>query len=166
MWDSIIAQLTSRHAGPLIQFIKYGLSGGVAVAVHITLFHLLAWKLLPALQPKDPFVALLKLRVREDISDAVRSRNSMIDNAIAFVFSNLTAYVLNILWVFEPGRHGLVVELLLFYAVSGFSMVLGTSLMGFLIRRFGMRTTFAFAANLLTALIFNFVLRKYFIFKG
>ena len=85
---------------------------------------------------------------------------------IAFMFSNLTAYLINIAWVFESGRHNRIIEIGFFYLVSGISMVIGTALMGFLIDRLGIATTLAFGANILTSLVFNFVLRKFLIFKG
>ena len=58
------------------------------------------------------------------------------------------------------------IEVLLFYLASGISVVFGTALMGWLIKRFDMRTTFAFGANLVTALLINYAARKYGIFKG
>jgi putative flippase GtrA len=163
--EDIIRQFAGRDAGPVIQFLKYGVSGAIATGTHIVIFHLCAWKLFPALQEKDWAVKLFKLPVVE-IDDRRRSRNSMIDNLAAFLLSNLVAYLLNIWWVFEPGRHHFLIEIGLFYLVSGISIVIGTSLMGFLIRRFGMRTTFAFGANLVTALLINFAMRKFVIFKG
>ena len=90
----------------------------------------------------------------------------MIDNGIAFIFSNLVAYVINIYWVFEPGRHAWYVQISLFYLVSGVSVVIGTALMGWLIRRFGMATTYAFLANLVSALLINYAMRKFVIFNG
>ena len=45
-------------------------------------------------------------------------------------------------------------------------MVLGTSMMGWLIRRFGMQTTYAFGANLVSAVLINYAARKFFIFSG
>jgi len=162
---SIIEQLTGREAGPLVQFVKYAIGGGVATAVHITLFHLCAWKLFPALQDNDWAVRLFRLRTAPE-DDRIRARNSAIDNGIAFVFSNLTAYLINIWWVFKPGKHGFLVEIGLFYLVSGVSVVIGTSMMGLLIRRHGVRTTFAFGANLVTALLINYAMRKFVIFNG
>ena len=162
---TIVQQLMGREAGPLVQFIKYAIGGGLATATHIVVFHLVAWRLIPCLEPRDWAVELFKLRVH-DLDDATRSRNSMIDNGIAFLFSNLVAYLINIMWVFEPGRHHVVVEILLFYLVSGVSIVIGTAIMGYLIRRFGMLTTFAFGANLVAALLINFAMRKFVIFKG
>jgi putative flippase GtrA len=82
------------------------------------------------------------------------------------VISNFVAYILNIYWVFVPGRHHWTVEIALFYLVSGIAIGLGTGLMGFMIRRFGMLTTYAFAANLVAALMINYAMRKYFIFKA
>lgn len=149
----------------LIQFIKYGLAGGLATITHIVVFHLVAWKLFPALQQKDHAVRLLNLRIRP-INEYHRARNSMIANAIAFLISNLVAYVTNVLWVFEPGRHPFIVEISLFYAVSGISVLIGTILMGVLIRRFGMLTTYAFVTNIITAVMINYAMRKFFIFQG
>jgi putative flippase GtrA len=162
---SLIESLLSRDAGPLVQFIKYGISGGIATTVHIIVFHALAWRLFPALQESDAAVKLFKLHVPE-MDDRRRSFNSMIDNGGAFVVSNLVAYLLNIAFVFTPGRHHWTIEVALFYAVSGISIVFGTALMGWLIRRYGMRTTYAFGANLVTALLINYAVRKFFIFNG
>ncbi len=88
---TILEQFMGRDAGPLIQFIKYGLAGGVATGAHILVFHLAAWKLFPALQANDWFVKIFKLSMAEE-STALRARNSMIDNGIAFMFSNMGEY--------------------------------------------------------------------------
>jgi|ERR1044071_922901 putative flippase GtrA len=155
----------SKDLGNLLQFIKYGVSGCVATAVHVAIFHVIAWKVFFALQPQDWFVRVLHLPIVE-LDDATRSRNSMLSNGAAFLFSNLVAYLLNIYWVFVPGRHRWIVEVGLFYLVSGTAIVIGTWVMGILIRRFGMLTTYAFGANLFAALMINYVMRKFFIFNG
>jgi putative flippase GtrA len=162
---TILDQFMGREAGPLIQFIKYGISGAAATGTHILLFHLLAWRFLPALQANDWAVQWFKLPVSPE-DDRTRSRNSMVDNGIAFIFSNLVAYLINISWVFKPGRHAWFVEIGLFYLVSGVSLFIGTALMGWLIRRYGIRTTYAFISNLFTALLINYAMRKFVIFKG
>lgn len=118
-----------------------------------------------ALQKDDWFVGLLNLPVQE-VDDATRSRNSMKANAVAFVISNLVAYLINIYWVFVPGRYHWFFEVALFYLVSGVAIVIGTALMGFLIRRFGVLTTYAFGSNCFTALMINYAMRKFFIFNG
>lgn len=161
----IIDQFLSNEAGNLVQFVKYVISGAVAVSTHIVIFHLVAWKVFSALQADDWFVKLFHLTV-QDLSVVTRSRNSMKGNGVAFLVSNLVAYFINIYWVFVPGRHHWIVEIALFYIVSGVAIVIGTTLMGYLIRRFGMLTTYAFSSNLLAALMINYAMRKYFIFSG
>ena len=42
---NLIDQLIGNEAGNVIQFIKYGISGCIAVAAHILVFHLVAWKM-------------------------------------------------------------------------------------------------------------------------
>ena len=149
----------------LIQFIKYALAGGVATATHITIFHLVAWKLFPSLQEKDHAVRLFKLSVTR-VDDRTRAKNSMTGNIIAFLIANMVAYVINVLWVFQGGKYNIFVEILLFYLVSGFSVCLGTILMGTLIRRFGILTTWAFCSNIFTSVMINYIMRKFFIFNG
>jgi putative flippase GtrA len=149
----------------VIQFIKYGLAGGLATLTHIVIFHLIGWKIFPALQEKDHAVRIFKLKIRA-VNDYSRARNSMICNCLAFLVANMVAYITNVLWVFHGGRHHIFIEILLFYAVSGISVFLGTILMGILIKRFGLLTTYAFGANIFTAVMINYVVRKFFIFSG
>ncbi|MEI6083666.1 MAG: GtrA family protein [Verrucomicrobiota bacterium] len=161
----LLKQFTGREHTPFVQFIKYAICGGIATAVSIVIFYVCAYWLMPALSVKDPVVRLLNLTV-VPVSDSVRARNSMVDNFVAFILANLVAYLLNIAWVFKAGRHHWLVEIGLFYLVSGVSFVIGTALMGWLINHYGMLTTAAFGANILTSLLINFVMRKYVIFKG
>ena len=162
---SYVEQFKGQEAGPLVQFVKYGISGGLAVFVHIVIFHLVAWKIFPSLQENDFFIAVLGLTVTE-VDVATRSLNSMLSNGVAFVCSNMVAYIINVIWVFKPGRHHRIIEIGLFYLVSGVSMAIGTSIMGFLIRYYGMQTTYAFAANIVSAVMINYAMRKFYIFKG
>lgn len=166
--NSFLRQFTQREAGPLVQFIKYGICGCVAVMVHITFFYITASVLFPALTADDQVAGLLR-RVGVSIAaadNAVRGRNAAIDNGISFVFSNLAAYILNIIWVFKPGRHNRVVEVAMFYAVSGFSMIIGTAIQTLLINRCDLTTTIAFGSNIVVATLVNFAMRKFVIFKG
>ena len=163
--DNYFKQFKGVEAGPLVQFVKYGISGGLATFVHIVIFHLVAWKIFPSLQEKDLFVVVFDLTVTE-VDDVTRSLNSMLSNGVAFIFSCMVAYLMNVLWVFIPGRHNRFVEICLFYLVSGVSVIIGTSLMGFLIRHYGIQTTYAFAANIVSAVMINYGMRKFYIFKG
>jgi putative flippase GtrA len=162
---NIVDQVLGNNPAHLVQFIKYSISGCVAVSAHILVFHLVAWKMFFALQKDDWFVGFFGLPVQE-VDDTTRSRNSMKANAVAFVISNLVAYLINIYWVFVPGRYHWLLEVSLFYLVSGVAIVIGTALMGFLIRRFGLLTTYAFGSNCFTALMINYAMRKFFIFNG
>jgi putative flippase GtrA len=100
------------------------------------------------------------------VDESLRSRNFVIDSVVTFLFSNLTAYVLNVLWVFEPGRHRRMVEVALFYAVSTASMGVGTFLGWFLISIFGLSTTASYLAKMFSSLLINFLCRKFIVFKG
>ena len=153
-----------HEASPLVQFIKYGIAGGAATATNIIVFFLLGWLVLPCLTDADPLVKLLGLQVPE-ITESARVWRAGICNTIGFVVSNLFCYLLNRLFVFKPGRHVWFVEMLLFLAGSGISFVIGLGLQTILIRC-GVQTTPAFAANIVVAVLLNYVTRKFFIFKG
>jgi putative flippase GtrA len=163
---AFLNQFKSRdNHSPLVQFIKYGIAGVLSTGVHIACFYFMALKFLPALSNDDVIAGFLHLTVPA-VSNGLRARNSMIDNTVAFLFSNLTAYVINVWWVFETGRHHRVLEFFYFYLVSGISVVVGSLLMGVLIKSFGITTTHAFAVNVGVSLLINFVLRKHLVFKG
>jgi len=164
--EDIIQQFFQRDAGPLVQFIKYGIAGGIATSVDIVVFYLFAWKIIPALRPDDPVVKRLKLTVKP-ITEKQRSFRFILITAIAFIFSNFTAYIINILWVFTPDPDkSKWLELAQFYAVSGASVFLGTAIGWVMIKWFHMSTTASYVCKMIAALMINFVGRKFFIFKG
>jgi putative flippase GtrA len=155
-----------RHdAHPLVQFIKYGIAGGLSTATHIGIFFLCGWFLLPCLTQDDITVRLLGLTAPA-ISEAARAWNAGFCNAIGFAVANTLCYFLNRLFVFKPGRHHWVLEFLLFFAVSGISMAIGTAIQTFLITHQGVQTTLAFGANIVCSLLINYAMRKFVIFKG
>jgi putative flippase GtrA len=162
---ALLRQFKGQDHGPVVQFIKYGISGGAATAVQIVLFSAMACWVLPALRQDEWAVRLFGLEA-PDIPDSVRALRAAINTVVAFVFSNLTAYLLNIFWVFKRGRHHWVLEVLYFYLVSGASMVIGTAIQSWLIAQWGLTTTVAFGANLVSSVMINYALRKFFIFKG
>ena len=161
----ILAQFAGREAHPVVQFIKYGMAGGAATLVDMAVFGFLAWKVFPALSADEFLVEFFGLPV-SDVSDVVRARHFFINTWLAFIFGNLTAYLINIVWVFEPGRHKRYVEIGLFYAVSLTSVTLGSLLGWALIRWLGMTTTATYLCKLVASLMINYTGRKYFIFKG
>ena len=156
---------TSRDK--LIQFIKYGLAGGTATAVNMIIFYALSLWVLPALTAEDPLFRFVPVAwMREPAGAADRAFRAAVNNGIGFVLSNMVAYVLNVLWVFKPGRHSRLVEVGLFYLVAGASFIIGSLLQYLLIDYGKISTTIAFMVNIFTALILNYAIRKRFIFKG
>lgn len=156
-------QFLRPDSGPWSQFIKYAVAGGVATGVHVGIFYVLSIAVLSALRPDDPVARFLGLRI-EPFAETIRVVNATINNWLAFLVANLIAYLLNIAMVFRAGRHARWLEILMFYGVSAISVFFGTALMGLLIQRFGIHTTPAFGANILTSLMLNFLVRKYLIF--
>lgn len=164
-------QLTGdgAHAHPLVQFVKYALAGGMATAVYIATFFLAGWFLFPCLTQDDIVVRLLSRFTEVSVPgapDMARAANAVYCTVAAYFLSNTVCYVLNRLFVFRGGRHGILVEILLFFGVSAISTFIGTGIQTFLIARFGIQTTIAFGANLVSALALNYALRKFVIFKG
>ena len=155
----------SHDAPPFVQFVKYGLAGGLATATHVLTFFLVGFLLFPCVTPEDPLVKLFGLAAPL-VDETLRARNAVFSNLVAFMVSNTVCYIINRMFVFKPGRHHVVIEFLLFLAVSAVSMTVGTTLMGLLIRNFGIQTTYAFGANILSSLAINYVMRKFFVFKG
>lgn len=171
----------SHDAGPLAQFIKYAFVGGLATAVNIFVFFLAGWFLFPCLTEDDIFVKLIR-KIKKNVVlpvSARRSRsgqtfgasmrryaNACYCNIVAFFFSNTVCYILNRLFVFQPGKHSALVEALLFFAVSGVSVFLGTLIQTWLIAKFNKQTTVAFCANLVTSLAINYVMRRFVVFNG
>jgi len=162
---TLVAKILSRDANPVVQFLKYAVAGGIATAVHILTFFLAGFFVFPCVASDDILVRLFGLAAPV-LEETLRARNAVFCNIIAFLVSNTVCYIINRLFVFKPGRHSMVVEFLLFFAVSAISVGLGTFLMGVLIDQFGIQTTYAFGANMVCSLAINYALRKFFVFKG
>jgi len=164
MIDAIKRHL-SHDAHPLVQFLKYAISGGIATATNIVILYALASWVWPCLTAGDTVRSLLGLPVAEALDPADRALRAFFCNVPAFLVSNGAAYVLNILFVFKSGRHHWALEIALFYLVSGISFAIGVSLQSALIRYLGLTTSLAFGANIASALLINFAVRKFLIFK-
>ena len=162
---NLLQQFLRREANPLVQFIKYSLAGGLATAVDITATFLLSWKVIPALTSNDKLVTLLGIAIIP-VEESLRARNYFINCTLAFMVSNLVAYIANVLWVFKPGRHSRRKEIALFYVVSGLSFLVGTGMAWGLIKFLGMTTSYAKIANIFASVMINYAGRKFFIFKG
>ncbi len=158
-------QLFSRDTHWFVQFMKYSLAGGIATLTDVFVFYLLAWRAIPALKEDDIAHRILRLKIKP-VAEERRARNFVVNTAIAFFFSNLVAYILNYLWVFEPGRHTLYMEIVLFYTVSLVSVALGAAIGWAMIKFMKFSTTTSYIGRILAALLINFVCRKFIVFRG
>ena len=152
-------------AHPAVQFAKYVFVGGLATAVNIVAFSAFAWWVFPCVTQDDLVVKLFGLTAPA-VEEARRATLAVYSNAAAWVFANAFCYVLNRAFLFTPGRLPVWLEFLFFSAVGGFATIVGTSVMAWLVSSFGVQTSVAFVANMVAAVVFNYVLRKFVIFKG
>jgi len=164
MIDNIKA-LLSHDAPPLVQFLKYAMVGGMSTVVHMVCFFLCGWFLFPCITQDDILVKRLHLSA-PNIDERLRAKHAAYSNAVAFFVSNTFCYILNILFVFKPGKYHWAIEFLLFFAVSAISMIIGTGIQTLLITKRRMQTTLAFGANIFSSLLINYTVRKFFIFQN
>ncbi len=177
---TIFARIKAREVPGLIQFALYGFCGGIATVCFIGTVVALSKTLIPAYE--DMFVAgesvkflgynFCWLAPTKDavnalaMNDAIRAQNLLVNNCIAFLITNVIAYVTNILIVFKPGRHHPVVEFLFFTLVSGISFGISQIAGPWLVKEFGVPTNVAILTNLVTSMLLNFAGRKFFVFKA
>jgi len=161
---SLIRQFLGREAHPGIQFVKYALAGSFATIVDMLAVFVLAWKVFPALMAGEFLVRLFHIDVAA-MDDSARARNYVLCKIFAFFVSNTTAYLVDRVWVFHPGRHSRKREFALFFMVSFISLILGTALAWILIHHFGLSTASAYLANAAASLSVNFAGRKFFVFQ-
>ena len=176
MEDLAVMAYCNASSSPLIQFIRYAIAGGISTGVYVVVFYLLALTLFPAVTPDDQAVKLLDSIFAQmgiawkigipGISTKARAFNAAICNIAAFFVSNAVCYLLNRLFVFKPGRHRTSIEALLFFAVSGISLLAGLLVQSLLIAFLSTETTAGFAVSLAASLAINFAARKYFVFRG
>ena len=152
-----------EHAG--IQFLKYVFCGGLAFVVDFCSFYILAIWFFPALKLEDPLVRLFGFEVAP-ISDELQITNYWIGKGISFLLANIVAYLLNIRFVFKGGRHSRHREVILFFAISWIAFALGTGAGDLLIRLFEAQTSTSYLCSMISAVLINYMGRKYFIFHG
>jgi putative flippase GtrA len=155
--------LEKNHSG--IQFLKYVMCGGVALATDMITFFFVAWLFFPALTQDDFLVRLFHMDVVA-VPEQLRTVNFCVGNVIAFMISNLTAYLLNVKFVFTAGKHRRSKEVGLFYLVSAISVGIGVGVGVVLIQSFGLSTSISYLAKAISTTLINFVARKFIIFRG
>jgi putative flippase GtrA len=165
----------SKDAPMIIQIGKYVIAGGLATVATMGTWTVLCFTLLPAFSVEEIeqyrsilakiHIELPHLNVENlQLSDVERASHSTYANIIGWVFGNLVAYTVNALWVFEGGRHSRWLEFIYFTLVSGFSTLIGLIAGPFLIKVFGISTGVSQLSFIVTAVLVNYVCRKYFVF--
>jgi putative flippase GtrA len=155
----------NRNVSPQVQFVKYAMVGAVATAVHFGLQMVFGLWLFPAMSDADPLVQLGWVDAAS-IDELLRARHARWNTWLAFFVSNTICYIMNIKWVFTPGRHHPVIECILFFLVSGLAIFLGAELQVYLIKQFGLAYTYSSVAQIAVSVMINYVLRKFAVFKN
>ena len=148
-----LAWMHSKEAPATFQFAKYGICGVAATLVHLGVFSLLSHTIFPA----HDYLS------EGGIDDALKERNALFSNLIAFPIANTVAYYLNTWYVFTPGRHSRWREFCLFTLISFFSFGVGLLSGPLLISR-GLNPWFAQLGLTVTSAIVNFLARKFLVF--
>ena len=162
--------ILSNEAGPLAQFIKYGIVGVMATCVQTGIFYILAATCLKCLTADDWAVRLLGLPsvafTGEEAWYASRGMLAAVATAIGFVVANVFCWLMNRWFVFKPGKFRWYVELGMFFGASTVAPVIALGGMQCLVDQFGMMTTLAVVVDVVVSFLVNFFIRKFFFFKG
>ncbi len=157
--------LSPSRAGAFVQFVKYGVVGVMATAVQTAVFYAFAATCLECLKPDDWAVKLLCLPAA-DVSDSVRAVRFGIATAIGFIVANVFCWLMNRAFVFKVGKFSWWKEFCLFFGVSAMATVVAIALSSACIHWCGLMTTLAVFIEIAVSFLFNYFLRKFFIFKG
>ena len=149
----------------LWQIAKYGVIGIFATIINVVVAELCAAYVWPCLSPEDPFVKFLGF-ASASVPDADRASLAVLCNLVGFFVANVVCWLLNRKFVFKPGRHHWILEWLYFLAGSGFAIACGSVAIWSLVRFCGIETSYSFVVNVLVSVAVNFVVRKFFVFKG
>ena len=155
---TIVHRVKSHDAHPSIQFLKYVVCGGMATVTLSVIVFALSQTLFPAVKGMVINGVVLE--------EAVRQRNLVLNNTIAFPFSAIVGYVLNVMFVFKAGKHSRLMEMLLFFLVAALGFFPGLWVVDYLVGHFHTPSTLATLAFIMTSFMVNFVFRKFVIFKG
>lgn len=149
--EGLKTALLRRETPFLIQFGKYGFCGVLSVVVLLAVVWL-GRSIFP-----DSFA--------ETLPEATRANNNTILQFMAFVPSNVTAYLLNRWLVFTPGKYSVSREFLLFTLISFISFSLGQVLPQWLVRDFGVANGIADLSFIISSALVNFACRKMIVFE-
>ena len=147
------------------QFVKYGAIGCVATLIQLAVFYLLATSVLKCLRPDDPMVVRFGMPAMTVASESLRTWYFLADTAVGFTVANVFCWIMNRTFVFKPGRFHWFAELSMFFVVSGGAVLFGMLVGALVIWLFGLATTTAVVFEVVSSLLINFFMRKFFIFR-
>lgn len=181
---TILSRIRQRKVPPLIQFAVYSMCGGLATIAFLSTVFYLSTTLFPAyvdLSVRDVPATFFGKTISWPASsvpghsqviavgkagDDIRAQNLFINSSIAFLIANIVAYVTNILFVFQTGRHHPVLEFIYFTGVSAIAFSISLMAGPWLVHSFGLPTNVAVLSNVVASALLNFVFRKFFVFKN
>ena len=153
----------------LWQIFKYGVVGILATVINLVVAEICAAHVWPCLTANDLLVQWGVFDLTDAtfvITDSTRAVRAVYCNFAGFFVANLVCWFLNRLFVFTPGRHRWFVEYALFLAGSGFAIACGSAAIWALVKFYGVQTSWSFIINVVVSVAVNFVVRKFFVFKG
>lgn len=164
-----------KDAPGIIQFLKYGLAGGIATVASMGTWLVLCLTIYPAISAEEMqkyrdlvgFVGLElpTFEVESMVLDRdLRAANSLWANIWGWIAGNNVAYLVNVLWVFQGGRHNRWLEYFYFTLISAIATLAGLAMGPLLIKIFGIPTGLSQVSLLITAVLVNYVCRKFFVF--
>jgi len=146
-----IADLKIKEQPPLwAQFFKYVVCGVVA-----TLVLSLVWLIARAFYSDY---------ISENLPLDVQKTHSTVVLTIAFLAANVVAYTSNRIFVFTPGKHRVIVEVIIFFMVSGLSFFGGHLAKTWMIEQ-GYQIDLAAMSFAISSALVNFIARKYIVFR-
>jgi len=150
--SEIIADLKIKEDPPLwAQIFKYGIFGVLGAVLFLCVY-----ALIDVLFPKY---------MADDLPKEILKQHLLHVLIIAFLISNLMAYITNRMFVFTPSDRGKLSELVIFLLVTGLSFFAGNAAKNWFID-LGMHKDIAALAFAFSTATVNFITRKYFVFSN
>jgi putative flippase GtrA len=151
------------HAG--LQLFKYLLCGCIGAAADIVTFYALALFVFPALGDGDILIRLTGGTLPAAADPALIGRNFIFASFGGFLVSGIVSYLLNIWFVFHSDANARHREIFLFLIVSLANIPASTAIGWIALKITGM-TTIGFLVKTFFALLFNYMGRKFFVFRA
>ncbi len=148
-----ILWLKSREAPVTFQFLKYAALGVFTTLVQLLFFTWFSHSLFPAHDYLDGGA----------LPDALKERNAILSNLLAFPLAMVFNYFVNVIFVFTPGRHSRWREFGLFALISSLTFGVGLLCGPALISR-GLDPWIAQGGLVVSSALLNFICRKYLVF--